>query len=131
MDVPWLLLSMLACLSMMGCGSSSIAQQELRMEDPPPDAPSCAPLSKAHLSLYTLNKTLLVTVVDRLVMQTFGKSWVENVKSAGISYWMVAALDPWTSKLLGHWGVKSCFNAPLERLRYNGSGRWNIIIQVT
>ena len=97
----------------------------LWMEDPPPDGPSCAPLSRAHLSRFALNKTLLITVVDRLVMQTFGRSWVENVKSAGISYWMVAALDPWTSKLLGHWGVKSCFNAPLERLRYNGSGGWD------
>ena len=93
-----------------------------QVEDPPADSPTCAPLSKAHLAQFANNNTLLITVVDQLIMRKFGKSWVENVKSAGISYWMVAALDPWTSKLLGHWGVKSCFNAPLERMRYKGSG---------
>ncbi|GAX75130.1 hypothetical protein CEUSTIGMA_g2574.t1 [Chlamydomonas eustigma] len=35
---------------------------------------------------------------------------------------MVAALDPWTSKTLGQWDVHQCFNAPMERLRYKGSG---------
>ena len=84
--------------------------------DPPADGPTCDGMTKQHLSSFAINNTLMITVVDQLVMQTFGKSWVENVKSAGISYWMVAALDPWTSRLLGHWGVKQCFNAPLDKM---------------
>ena len=97
------------------------------VQDPPADAPVCNSLSKEHLSSFANNKTLLITVVDQLIMRKFGKSWVENVKSAGISYWMVAALDPWTSRLLGHWGVKQCFNAPLDRLRYKGSGGRHVL----
>ena len=127
MVITWHLVTII--ISVISCGVQgrpSIGNQELRIEDPPPHAPPCSQLTKAHLTQFALNNTLLVTVVDRLVMQTFGKSWVENVKSAGISYWMVAALDPWTSKLLGHWGVKSCFNAPLERLRYKGSGEHEV-----
>ena len=93
-----------------------------QVEDPPADAPACPALSKAHLAKFANNNTVLITVVDQLIMRKFGKSWVENVKAAGIGYWLVAALDPWTSRLLGHWGVKQCFNAPMERLRYKGSG---------
>ena len=93
-----------------------------QVEDPPADAPACPALSKAHLTKFAENNTVLITVVDQRVMGKFGKSWVENVKAAGIGYWLVAALDPWTSRLLGHWGVKQCFNAPMERLRYKGSG---------
>ncbi len=47
---------------------------------------------------------------------------MSNVKAASIGYWFVSALDPWTSKVLGSWGVKQCFNAPRERMRYRGSG---------
>ena len=96
--------------------------------DPPANGPTCNGMTKQHLSSFAINNTLMITVVDQLVMQTFGKSWVENVKSAGISYWMVAALDPWTSRLLGHWGVKQCFNAPLDKMRslMRGSGKLQI-----
>jgi hypothetical protein len=56
-------------------------------------------------------------------MQKFGASWVRNVQDAGITYWFVAALDPWTSKVLGHRNVTDhCFNAPMDRLKYRGSG---------
>ena len=119
----WLIVVTVAAISERAIADKGAVKWTMgQVEDPPQDAPTCAPLSKAHLSQFASNNTLLITVVDQLIMRKFGKSWVENVKSAGISYWMVAALDPWTSKLLGHWGVKSCFNAPLERLRYKGSG---------
>ena len=115
----------LALLVLMGDFSSA----ELDVTDPPSHGPTCDGMTKAHLSSFALNNTLLITVVDQIVMRKFGKSWVENVKSAGIRYWMVAALDPWTSRLLGHWGVKQCFNAPLDRLRYKGgSGRCSDVV---
>lgn len=56
-------------------------------------------------------------------MQKFGTSWIRNVQDAGISYWFVSALDPWTSRVLGHRNVtEHCFNAPADRLKYRGAG---------
>ena len=84
-----------------------------------------APRSHAFYPCPLCNACLpQVTVVDQLVMRKFGRSWVENAKAAGIGYWAVAALDPWTSQLLGHWGLKQCFNAPMEKMRNHmrGSG---------
>lgn len=34
----------------------------------------------------------------------------------------IAALDPWTSKALGSWGVTQCFNAPMDKLGYKEQG---------
>jgi hypothetical protein len=48
---------------------------------------------------------------------------LQNVKAAGITYWYIAALDPWTSKALGALGVTDhCFNAPMDQLGYRGEG---------
>ncbi|GAX75129.1 hypothetical protein CEUSTIGMA_g2573.t1 [Chlamydomonas eustigma] len=103
-------------------GSNSVTKWTIgQIEDPPDDAPVCLKLSKEHLSKFSEKNTVLVTVVDQIIMRKFGKSWVENVKSAGIKYWLVAALDPWVSKVLGHWGISQCFNAPMDRLRYKGA----------
>jgi hypothetical protein len=93
-----------------------------QIEDPPPNGPVCPNLLKEHLSKFAEKNTVLVTVVDQIIMRKFGKSWVENVKSAGIKYWLVAALDPWVSRVLSHWSINQCFNAPMERLRYKGAG---------
>lgn len=89
--------------------------------DPPADATPCPHLSKEVLSAHASNNLVLMTVTDKLTMGKFGKSWVENVKEAGISYAFVAALDPWTSKMLGHWKFP-CFNAPMDKLAYQGTG---------
>ncbi|KXZ42494.1 hypothetical protein GPECTOR_141g692 [Gonium pectorale] len=39
------------------------------------------------------DRTLLITAVDAPLWDFFGRSWAEGVKSAGISYWLVVALD--------------------------------------
>jgi len=61
-------------------------------------------------------------VVDKLLMRRFGRSWIDNIKSSGITYWFIAALDPWTSQALGSLGVTQCFNAPMDKLGYKGTG---------
>jgi hypothetical protein len=58
-----------------------------QIDDPPADAVPCPALSKEHLAKYAVNNVVLVTVVDKLIMQKFGKSWVKNVEQAGIKYW--------------------------------------------
>lgn len=94
--------------------------------DPPDHAPTCGPLTKELLAQHAVNNTVILTVIDRLSMKKFGKSWVQNVQVANITYAFVAALDPWTSRTLGHWGVKRCFNAPMDKVPYKGTGkaRW-------
>eukprot|EP00798_Chlamydomonas_sp_ICE-L_P001025 gene1025-12704_t len=85
----------------------------------------CPPLTKELLASKAKDNVVLVTVVDQIVMKKFGYSFVENVKRANISYWFVAALDPWTSLHLGSMGeeVRShCFNAPMDKLNYKGQG---------
>ncbi|KXZ42495.1 hypothetical protein GPECTOR_141g693 [Gonium pectorale] len=86
------------------------------------DAAPCGPLSQELVWRHAVNGTVLVTVVDKLVWRIFGPSWVENVRAANISYWLVAALDPETSLALGAMGVADhCFNAPQDRLVYMGT----------
>jgi hypothetical protein len=92
-----------------------------RISDPPPSAIPCPALSRQLLQEHALNNTVLVTVVDRLIMQKFGISWLKNLETAGITYGFIAALDPWTSQALGHAGMKQCFNAPSEHLQYKGT----------
>ena len=66
---------------------------------------------------------MLVTVIDKIVWAQLGPSYVDNVRAANISYWLIAALDPETSLGLGSMGaVGHCFNAPADRLVYKGSG---------
>ncbi|KXZ42496.1 hypothetical protein GPECTOR_141g694 [Gonium pectorale] len=84
-------------------------------------AAHCGPLSRELVWRHAVNGTVLVTVVDKLVWRIFGPSWVENIRAANISYWLVAALDPETSLALGAAGVEQCFNAPLDKLKYKGS----------
>lgn len=92
-----------------------------QIEDPPDDAVPCPALSAELLKQHAVNNLVILTVVDRLSMKKFGKSWIKNIEAANISYAFVAALDPWTSKVLGHWGIKRCFNAPMDKLDYRGS----------
>ncbi|KAG2491978.1 hypothetical protein HYH03_009709 [Edaphochlamys debaryana] len=85
-------------------------------------ASHCGPLTKELVLGVAKNNTVLVTVVDNIVWKCFGPSWVENVQSANITYWLVGALDPETSMALGAMGVTAhCFNAPPERLKYKGT----------
>ncbi len=53
----------------------------------------------------------------------FAPSWVEGVKRAGITYWYIAAMDPWASAALGALGVTQCFNAPIEVPSAEGAHR--------
>lgn len=100
--------------------------RQLAMDLPktlPANGPHCGPLSKELVQSVAKDSTVLVTVMDQLVWNHFGESWVENVQLANISYWLVAALDPQTSLALAAAGVKQCFNAPSDRLKYQGAAQ--------
>lgn len=53
-----------------------------QIEDPPNDAPHCGPLSKALLDQFAVKNMVLVTVLDQLIMQKFGRSWVRVMPHA-------------------------------------------------
>eukprot|EP00198_Chlamydomonas_reinhardtii_P008350 XP_001697687.1 predicted protein [Chlamydomonas reinhardtii] len=83
----------------------------------------CGSLTSALVKKVARDNTLLVTIVDKLVWHSFGPSYVENIRSAGITYWLIAALDPETSTAMGAQGITDhCFNAPQDRINYKGSG---------
>ena len=83
----------------------------------------CGPLSADLVKKVARDNTVLVTIVDKLVWHSFGPSYVENIQSAGITYWLIAALDPETSTAMGAQGITDhCFNAPQERVKYKGKG---------
>lgn len=82
----------------------------------------CGPLTRDLVQGVARENTVLVTVVDKIVWNCFGPSYVENIQASNISYWLIVALDPETSLALGAMGVKQCFNAPQDRLKYKGSG---------
>jgi hypothetical protein len=85
-------------------------------------APHCGPLTRELVQGVARENSVLVTVIDKIVWKCFGPSYVENIQAANISYWLIAALDPETSVALGAMGIRQCFNAPQDRLRYKGSG---------
>jgi len=133
---PRRLLPLLLVAQLLSCGMPASAGNGAKwtigeIGDPPEGAQPCPALSQSLITSHAKNKLVLLTAADRLIMGKFGKSWVENTKEAGITYAMVAALDPWTSKLLGHWQFP-CFNAPMDRVTVTsdtnykwGSGHWH------
>eukprot|EP00798_Chlamydomonas_sp_ICE-L_P024129 gene24129-9709_t len=85
---------------------------------------ACPPMSKEVFAKHAREGVVLITVVDHIVMKKFGESFVQNIMRTNISYWFVAALDPWTSLRLGSMGPEvntHCFNAPQDKLGYKGS----------
>ena len=64
----------------------------------------CHPLNKEALQKIAKDNHVLISVMDELVWSVYGPSWVQNIKTAGITYWSIAALDPQTSMALGSAG---------------------------
>ena len=69
---------------------------------------------RRHLGIGTPTQAPSVRSLDQLPPHTIQapgsiapshRSWVDSVESSGISNWMVAALDPWTSQVwtMGVW----------------------------
>ena len=122
----------------MGVGSIALtllalayasAEQSHQLPTTMPTGPACPMLSRELLQAKAKNNFVILTVVDKLVMQRFGRSFVQNIMSANISYWFISALDPWTSLTLGAMGPEvraHCFNAPRDRLKYKGEGACRI-----
>lgn len=61
----------------------------------------CHPLSKDLLTAIAQENHVLISVMDELVWHVYGKSWVTNVQSAGITYWVSA-------RILWHGHVRRC-----------------------
>ncbi|KAG2422476.1 hypothetical protein HXX76_016000 [Chlamydomonas incerta] len=96
-------------------GSRGLQQQQ-------PAGGHCGPLTKELVLGVAKDNTVLVTVIDKIVWGQLGPSYVDNVRAANISYWLIAALDPDTSLGLGAMGAAGhCFNAPADRLVYKGT----------
>lgn len=80
-------------------------------QPPPPE--HCALLTNELLEAVAVKKTVLVTVVDMIMLEFFGESWKQSVEMAGVTNYLMAALDPPASVYLGRIGVPPhCFNVP-------------------
>jgi hypothetical protein len=72
----------------------------------------CPPLSKQVLEQKAhARNVVLISVMDKFAMRSFGRSWLASIRQAGISYAFVSALDVWTSKALSAAGAQ-CFTPP-------------------
>ncbi|KAG2425120.1 hypothetical protein HYH02_015064 [Chlamydomonas schloesseri] len=99
-----------------GAGSRGLKQQQAATGG------HCGPLTKELVLGVAKENTVLVTVIDKIVWAQLGPSYVDNIRAANISYWLIAALDPETSLGLGAMGATGhCFNAPADRLVYKGT----------
>jgi hypothetical protein len=75
-------------------------------------AVACPNLVKEELEKIAKENTILVAAADQLMAPAFGMNWIANVRAAGITYWLMAALDPEASVYFGSQGVTQCVNAP-------------------
>ncbi|KAL6755674.1 nucleotide-diphospho-sugar transferase-domain-containing protein [Haematococcus lacustris] len=119
-------LLVLAWLALLAVCVSALSHKEvpadLQFHGYREDAEPCPALSKELLQKHAKRNLVMLMAVDKNLFKRFGPSWIQNVETAGITFWFVGALDPWTSKALGSMGVKQCFNAPMDQLGYKGSG---------
>ena len=72
----------------------------------------CPHLSADLLAGIAQENTILLAAADHLVAPAFGMNWIRNVEAAGITYWLMGALDPEASLLFGEAGVRQCANSP-------------------
>jgi hypothetical protein len=72
----------------------------------------CHELTKDNLAKYAVANTLMITIGDLTTMDYFGFNWIKNAQDAGVTYWMLAALDEHTSEYVTSKGVKQCFTSP-------------------
>lgn len=119
---PVLRLTFCLCVLAAMCKAERIHYKEFA-----PNAPACQPMSKELLQSWSKNNFILVTVLDKILVHRFGRSWVQNVQTAGITYYGIGAFDPYTSHALKDMGVEQCFNAPAEQLHYKGQGKHDVV----
>jgi hypothetical protein len=72
----------------------------------------CPHLNLDLLASIAQHNTILVATADHLVAPAFGMNWIRNVQAAGITYWLMGALDPEASLFFGQAGVRQCVNSP-------------------
>lgn len=86
------------------------ANEEASLPSPPAPT-SCPPLSREHLLQYAANNTVMITFTDSVMFSLFGRSWLNNVRAAGITYWVLAVADERTAQLVLREGAWQCFLA--------------------
>jgi hypothetical protein len=90
-----------------GSWGRSVKAQPTKHEGSP-----CPHLSVDLVAGLAQDNTLLVATADHLVAPAFGMNWIKNVEAAGITYWLMGALDPEASLFFGNAGVRQCVNSP-------------------
>lgn len=68
----------------------------------------CGEMTKEFLDKIAVKNTLLVTSMDILTWSLFGPSFVSNLRSAGITYWLVAAMDDQVAERMAEYGITQC-----------------------
>jgi hypothetical protein len=87
------------------------SDEEPQQPHPPPAPTSCPPLSREHLQQYAVNGTVMITFTDSVMFGLFGRSWLNNIKAAGITYWVLAVADERTAQMVLREGAWQCFLA--------------------
>ncbi|KAG1665398.1 hypothetical protein FOA52_015808 [Chlamydomonas sp. UWO 241] len=96
--------------SLLGMVTSSPSASTPPARPPPPVRGSCARmLSKELLEKYAVNGTVMITFSDAGMWNLFGATWLANLKTAGINYFVLAVADDKAAALVETAGVSQCF----------------------
>lgn len=61
---------------------------------------SCPPLSKELIASFAVQNTIMLTVSDWRIFETFGVNWMKHLNRFGVGYYIVGATDKRTSDFL-------------------------------
>ena len=77
---------------------------------PPPLASHCPELSKELIASFARDKTIMLTVCDWRIFETFGINWMKHLRELKVDYFIVGATDSSTSLFLSSGdGKHPCF----------------------
>lgn len=93
-------------LRLEGEDSSSSANSTAHSGDQ--QARTCVDIDKPSLTKFSRQNTLLIGFMDSLAFDQYGQTFIQNVRNAGIEYYVIAALDSATQKLLLEYGEERC-----------------------
>ena len=102
----------LAVETVSGSGSGSGRESHGR-------ALACLPLTKAAIGSVAKENTVMVATVERYGLAQFGASFVDNLRTAGITNYILAALDSGAQRMLLEMGENQCVRVPQEIVDFN------------
>jgi len=69
----------------------------------------CPALSRELVESFAVDKTIMLTVSDWRIFETFGRSWMKHLARIKVDYYLVGATDQMTAAYLASQGRHPCF----------------------